>query len=301
MRSVLCLIAVISCAGSSRNQPPPMAVGNGKTCKFGGVKIGAVLGDPELRELSGLAASRKNANVLFANNDSGDAPRFFAMDLDGKALGQFELDGATAIDWEDMAVGPCGTDSCVFLGDIGDNRRVRDDYAIYRVPEPAVTRGATKVTWDRLRFSYPEGAQHNAETLLVHPINGTPYVVTKQSAGEPSVVFRFPMPLDPSRQVTLIPVATLAVPDAKDQALTGGAISPDGSALLLRMYNRLVELKLPSAAPFEDVFKQAAVNVPVAAEQQGEAVTWRADGRGYFTASEEVGVKPTLNRVECQP
>ena len=147
----------------------------------------------------------------------------------------------------------------------------------------------------------PDGEKFNAETLFMHPTSGELYLVTKHSAGEPSRVFKFPMPLDPSKQVTLLPVATLPVPEPKDQALTGGALSPDGTALLLRMYNRLVELKLPAGAPFEAIFKQKPVNVPVAAEQQGEAVAWRADGRGYFTASEEAGVKPTLNRVECQP
>ena len=124
MRAICVVLAVISCASGSRNQGPPPAVGNGKTCKFGAVKIGPVLGDPELVELSGLVAGKKNAGVLFAHNDSGDAPRFFAMDLEGKALGRFELEGATAIDWEDLALGPCGADSCVYLGDVSTNHLV---------------------------------------------------------------------------------------------------------------------------------------------------------------------------------
>lgn len=296
------LVALISCASAP---VPPPAVGNGQTCKFGAVKVGPLLGDTDLVELSGLVASRANPNVLYAHNDSGDTARFFALNTDAAALGRFELDGATAIDWEDIAIGPCGENTCVYLGDIGDNRRVRSDYAVYRVKEPTVVAGkgvgTVKVDWVRLAYQYPDGEKFNAETLFMHPKTGELYVVTKHSAGEPSRVFKFPMPLDPTKQVTLLPVATLTVPEPKDQAMTGGDLSPDGTALLLRMYNRLVELKLPPGAPFEDLFKQKPVNVPVAAEQQGEAVAWRADGRGYFTASEEAGVKPTLNRVECQP
>ena len=42
--------------------------------------------------------------------------------------------------------------------------------------------------------------------------------------------------------------------------------------------------------------------VPVSVEPQGEAVGWRADGRGYYTSSEDAqGVRATLNAVECQP
>ena len=38
--------------------------------------------------------------------------------------------------------------------------------------------------------------------------------------------------------------------------------------------------------------------VPVANEQQGEAVSYRADGRGYYTTSE--GASPPINRVLCR-
>lgn len=297
------LIAVISCA--SAPVPPPAAVGNGRTCRFGAVKAGNPFGDTDLVELSGLVASRANPGVLYAHNDSGDTARFFAMNAEAAALGRFELEGATAIDFEDIALGPCPLGTCVYLGDIGDNRRVRSDCAVYRVKEPTLTAGkgvgTVKVGWERLAYQYPDGARFNAETLFAHPVTGQLFLVTKMAAGEPSTVFMFPMPLDPTKQVTLIKVADLRLPEPKDQPLTGGDLSPDGTALLLRMYNRLVELKLPPGAPFTDVFRQPAINVPVAAEQQGEAVAWRADGRGYFTASEEVGVKPTLNRVECQP
>jgi hypothetical protein len=297
------ILAFISCAAAP--VPPPVAVGNGGTCRFGAAKAGPLLEDTDLNELSGLVASRASPGVLYANNDSGDAARFFAMDTDAKALGRFELDGASANDWEDMTIGPCPAGTCVFLGDIGDNRRVRTDYAIYRVKEPAVAVGkpvgTVKVAWERFAFEYPAGEKFNAETLFAHPVTGELYIVIKQSAGDPSMVFKFPMPMDASKSATLIKVAELKVPEPKDQALTGGGLSPDGNALLLRMYNRLVELKLPAGAPFEQIFAAKAVNVPVSAEQQGEAVAWKADGRGYFTASEEVGVKPTLNRVECQP
>jgi hypothetical protein len=303
VRRAFVALMFVSCA-SAPVPPPPVVMPPG-TCRFGAAKAGGELGDLELIELSGLVASRASPGVLYAHNDSGDTARFFAMDTDAKPLGRFELDGATANDWEDMSIGPCPSGTCLFLGDIGDNRRVRTDYAVYRVTEPVVSAGApvgtVKVAYERFAYQYPAAEKHNAETLFTHPVSGEVYIVNKQSAGEPSLVFKFPMPMDASTTATLIKVAELKVPEPKDQALTGGGLSPDGNALLLRMYNRLVELKLTAGSPFEEIFAASAINVPVSAEQQGEAVAWRADGRGYFTASEEVGVKPTLNKVECQP
>ena len=92
------------------------------------------LGDPELVELSGLAASRVHPGVLYAHNDSGDSARFFAMTLTGAPLGRFSLAGAVAHDIEDIAVGPCPQGSCVYLGDIGDNLTMRSDDTVYRIP-----------------------------------------------------------------------------------------------------------------------------------------------------------------------
>ena len=283
-----------------------LALGATPQCQFGVGRLGPVLGDADLIELSGLVASRAHPGVLYAHNDSGDTARFFAMDTAARPLGRFVLEGATARDWEDIALGPCPAGTCVYLGDIGDNRRLRTDYGVYRVKEPAVDvskpLGTLTVAWERFAYQYPDGEKNNAETLLVHPVSGELYVITKQAAGVPSRVFKFPMPLDPTKTATLLKVTDLKLPERSDQALTAGDLSPDGTALLLRMYNRMVELKLPPGADFEKIFTAEAVTVPVAPEVQGEAVAWRADGRGYYTSSEEAhGVKPTLDSVECQP
>ncbi len=297
MRPVLAAIAVVCSAAAPAKAPAP--------CVYGPAKAGPVLGEPDLIELSGLVASRAQPGVLYAHNDSGDTARFFAMDTAARPLGRFVLEGATARDWEDIALGPCPWGTCVYLGDIGDNRRVRSDCAVYRVKEPSVAvgkgAGTVSVAWEKLAYRYPDEERNNAETLLIHPVSGELYVITKQPAGVPSRVFKFPMPLDPSKEVTLVKVVDLKLPAASDQAITAGDLSPDGAALLLRMYNRLVELKLPAGAPFERIFSAEAVEVPVSAEPQGEAVAWRADGRGYYTSSEQAqGIKPTLDAVECQ-
>lgn len=254
-------------------------------------------------ELSGLAASRTQAGVLYAHNDSGDAARFFALSAQNAAvLQEFSVQGATNRDWEDVAVGPCATGSCVFIADFGDNSRVRSDYALYVVPEPSVVPGGAvaTVTGERLPFQYPAGARNNAEALIVDPQSGRPYVITKAPGGfQPSTVFRFPLPLTPGTQVTLEEVVTLPVPGPTDSQLTGADASPCGDAVLLRMYNRLVLMRTDGGA-LESAFGAAPVNVPVAQEVQGEAVAFSADGRSYFTASETITDAPPLYQSICR-
>ena len=58
-----------------------------------------------LTETSGIAASRRVSGVWWVHNDSGDRARVFAIGNDGRDLGEFDLAGAAAVDWEDIAVG----------------------------------------------------------------------------------------------------------------------------------------------------------------------------------------------------
>jgi hypothetical protein len=253
-----------------------------------------------LDELSGLVTSRSQPGVIYAHNDSGDSARFFALSTTtAQVLETFTLTGATANDWEDITIGPCGAETCVYLGDIGDNALVRTDYAVYRVVEPHVTSGTTPVTWERLPFQYPSGAKHNAESMFMHPLSGTLYIVTKEATGHSSV-YRFPS-LDPTTTVTLQLVAELTVPGTSDGQLTGADVNVCGSAVLLRMYSRLVELRLPEdATSFEDIFSETPVDVPFAAEDQGEAVAYSPNGMGYFTSSESPVNPATLSTYSCR-
>ncbi len=254
-----------------------------------------------LVELSGLAASRVSPEVLYAHNDSGDSARFFAISsVDAHLLATFTLDGGTNVDWEDVAVGPCPSGSCVYLGDIGDNDRSRAEYAVYRVAEPAQPTANATLTFERFAFRYPGNARHNAESLAVHPLTGRVYVITKEDLGVISQVFRFPEPMSTDSTATLVKVSDLSVPVGLDSQVTAADIDPCGKALLVRLYNRLVELRLPEGeADFEAIFTQPPVQVPFADEALGEAVAFAPDGRSYFLSGERLSAEAPLYRVVC--
>src|SRR5215510_12090696 len=96
------------------------------------------LENQSIKESSGIAASRRNAGIFWTHNDSGDGPFVYAFDRQGKHRGVWQVTGANAIDWEDMAIGPGPRRgrSYLYLGDIGDNSKKRDQITVYRVAEP---------------------------------------------------------------------------------------------------------------------------------------------------------------------
>ena len=257
--------------------------------------------NPAIVEASGLAASRRNANVLWLHNDRGDTARVFAISAVGATIATYLLDGAEANDWEDIAVGPgpIGGTSYLYVGDIGDNSANSDTIEVYRVAEPAVTASSAEVTLsgvDRLEFSYPGGQGDNAETLLVDPTNGDLFVVSKSDTSEARVYQARP-PFVPLRRTTMTLVTTLqfgTAPLLGDTSATGGDISPAGDLIAIRSYDSVYAWRRPVGTTVEEAFATAPCSLPVRAEAQGEAFAFFSDGTGYFTVSE--GTNEQLSR-----
>lgn len=240
--------------------------------------------------------------------------RFFGL-LGGALKGTFRLGGVTATDWEDIATGPCAPGSaqptCLFVGDIGDNGLVRQlpdaggGYVIHRVPEPVLPADGGAVTlgdggFVSFPFRYPDGP-HNAETLLVNPVTGRVYVVTKEAAGLNSSVYRLPSTAVPGTRAVLEYVTELGAPGRGHSQATGGDISICGDRFLLRSYDTLFEFRAPAGSTDPEAFFSVnPVIVPVGSEVQGEAVGYRADGEGYTTVSECAGDCSTLHLQEVR-
>ena len=249
-----------------------------------------------LTELSGLVASRRRPGVFYAHNDSGDGPRLFAITLEGALEGEHELLGAKAVDWEDIAAGPCAAGDCLFVADIGDNARKRAEVVIYRVDEAVLAAPEGKaVEAAALRVTYPDGP-HDAETLLADPANGDLFVVTKEESG-PSLVFRLPSSASTEEATTLELVAQLTLPASGNRLATGGDTHPCAPRFLLRTYTRAYEFRGPPGGSLLEAFATAPTAVPVEPEVQGEAIAYLPGGGGFVTISEGKG--PWINRTRC--
>jgi hypothetical protein len=258
----------------------------------------ANLSDPRITESSGIAASRRAPGVFWTHNDSGDGPYVFAIDRKGRTLARYTVTGARNVDWEDIAVGP-GTDGqpALYIGDIGDNGRSRNDTAVYRVAEPKPDTGKTMqeeatAPCEKLPFRYPDG-HHDCETLMVHPQTGEVFLVTKEGSGL-SGVYKFPMPLTPGQQATLVKIGTITFRSSfltgrlalAEKMATGGDIAPNGRRFVVRTYLQAYEWPLASGQSLSDALKARPRPFLLPLTGQGEAVCYRLDSRALLTTSE---------------
>ncbi len=251
----------------------------------------ATITDGTLAEISGMTAARTARGYWWVHNDSGDSARLYVVDAKGALRGKYTVRGARNRDWEDMASGP-GRDGkpALYIGDIGDNGRVRNDLTLYRIKEPDLSRGTLNGETEAAEafpFKYPDG-RHDAEALIVDPKTGRPYLVTK-TMSPPCAVYRFPMPLKANQRVTLEKVQGKAVEQISRLMLaTGAAVSPDGRRVVIRTYFTALELIRPVNGEFESIFNTTPTTLRIAAERQGEAICYSRDGAAIFTTSEKV-------------
>ncbi|HEX2205550.1 MAG TPA: hypothetical protein VHG91_19720 [Longimicrobium sp.] len=248
----------------------------------------------DVHEASGVAPGRRDSGVLWTHNDSGD-PVLAAVGADGRPRARVSVTGASLVDWEDVAAGPCPAGSCLYVGDIGDNGAARDRITVYRVLEPGAGETRTQPA-EALHATYPDGPQ-DAEALFVMPDGGV-YVVTKGETG-PVAVYRFPQPLRPGATVRLERVRELAAGEARRSArITGASASPDGRWVALRT---LREVAFYPAASFATGGSEPLrYDVSGLDEAQGEGVGFGPAGTVYLTSEGGKKEDPaTLARLAC--
>lgn len=269
-----------------------------ETATYGPPRVLGRLDDPAIDESSGIVASRANPGLYWTHNDSGDGPNLYAFDEQGARRGTWRVRGASASDWEDIAAGPgpqAGV-SYLYIGDTGDNEGKRSEIIVYRVKEPTITPAAASSTKRRplvtedaeaVRLRYPDGAR-DAESLLVHPVTGDLYIVSKIPFANPAV-YKAAAPLDLNGTTTLKRIGELNLPSLFGGLITGGDISPDGLRVALCDYTDGYELVLPDArAQFDQIWKQPLKPIDLGKRKQGESIAYRLDGRALLTTSEGV-------------
>jgi len=278
--------------GHDSGDAPP-----GPCASWGGSEAAGQVEDRALEEISGLVVSRQNPGVIWVLEDSGADPVLTALDLSGATLGTLALTGVDNRDWEDLALGPCGERTCLWVGEFGDNGASRDEVALIWVEEPLLE-GATGFSLSApasaQAYAYPEGPQ-NVEALVVDP-GGQPYVLTKRLDGR-TRVYRVPVAGSGSTMAELIGTVVAGPASGLATAVTAADLWPDGSRLIVRGYLSTYELDLGSAG-MAAAPTASATQVNTAVEIQGEAIAYDPAGRAIWHVSE--GVQPILYRIACE-
>lgn len=285
------LLPLLALAFGWITPPSPAAPTFANSTNAGNVAIAA------LTECSGLIASRNNTDVLWAHNDSGDSARIFALDTQGRRLGTYNLTGASHTDYEDIAIGPgpLPNVSYLYVGDIGDNNENRSNIRVYQIPEPAVyarqwtnppTTGMKGVRG--ITLNYPDNS-HNAEALFLDPWTGDLFIVTKEATTS-HVFTTSQAALNSGTNIILTLVRGLAF-----NVPSGADISPRGTEIIVRQEDFAQLWTRTNGQTISNALAAAPNAIPVIGtptEPNGEAVTFDANGNGYYTLSETATPQP---------
>lgn len=245
------------------------------------------LAERRLLESSGVAVSRAHPGVLWTHNDAGSAPVLYATDTLGTALGTWEVTGARSVDWEDIALGPCASGTCLTIGDIGDNEEARQSVVLYRIPEPdpAQDGGATGPA-ESLTIRYQDRPR-DVEALFVDQVGGTWLVTKGRSTG--ILVYHVPAAAWASPSATAVLVDSLPIQRhlPSGRLVSGAALAPDGRRVAVRTYRDLFLLVLEDGrlrpAPGPNRCEILGL------EDQGEAVDWWDEGTLVLTSEGRLG------------
>lgn len=181
---------------------------------------------PAIRESSGIVASRQFEGIYWTLNDSGNPAALYATKLNGELIQEISVQGSQNFDWE--ALGIDGKNQ-LWIGEIGNNSRLRTDLKVVVVAEPnPFTDTETKVIAS-YPYQYPN-ENVDAEGLFI--ADDVPYIVSKEQ--ERATLYRFPT-LKTDTQQVLERVGEIA--EAK--WVTGAGLSTDGTRLAVCTYDTL--------------------------------------------------------------
>lgn len=249
----------------------------------------------DVRETSGLARGRVNADVIWTHNDSGNHPEIFALGMDGAVRARVSVRGVLFSDWEDMEGGACASGHCLYIADIGDNGGEREHVTIYEVPEPALPASAVEAT-RAIKARFADGPQ-DAEALFRLP-SGDLYIVTK--GRQKSIKLYRLDPAGADGYGTLKLLRELAPqPRAGSDRVTAATASPNGEWVAIRSYSNLQLYRTTDLLAAGGAAALTYSLLPVG-ERQGESLALADDGSIWMTSEAERGKDlPTMSRLKC--
>ncbi|HET9957816.1 MAG TPA: hypothetical protein VFQ61_25135 [Polyangiaceae bacterium] len=316
----ICLLALLSAALGAACKSTPAGTSNcaaapqqspiGAPCPgFGAPVQTGSIDASNLLEISGIAASRTVPGAFYVHNDSDDGPRFYAIDASGRLLAAFELTGAAAVDYEDIAVGASNGRTFVYIGDTGDNGArdgsvaPRGEIQVYRVPEPNFPRvpdlAQYAIGFERLRLSYPD-RPHDSEALLFDSIRSQLILISKEDRGV-ATVFEVPPDVTPDTPTTLVPRGPVVIGSCNGPTtgvVTGADISPDGRNIVLISYGLISLWQRSVTESVADALGRPAQFTATLGAPNAEAITFAPDGRSWYATTEGANaplLKATLN------
>lgn len=262
-------------------------------------RLVALVTDPVLAEISGLAASRRHPDILWTHKDSGDAAQLYALGTDGSLRATVQLRGAENVDIEDIAAFELDGAWYLLVADVGDNGGVRREMQLYVLREPdRVEDQVAEIAWT-IRFRWPDGPR-DCEAVAVDPRAGEVLLASKKRV--PAELFRVPLHAG-AEPVVAEPVGLLlhvVQPSGDDlqrnpvygryrSQITAIDLHPDGRQLAVLNYlQAYVYTRRRNDEPWRDALRRRPRSLPFPWLAQAEAIAFDAEGSNVWIGTERL-------------
>ncbi len=260
-------------------------------------RLAGLITSKQLDEVSGFAASNAHEDVLWAINDSDNAARLYAISLRGKVLARYQVEGASNIDWEDLASFDLDGKHYLLVADTGDNGGLRKSITLYVFEEPAtLANGTLRPAW-KIRARWPDGPR-DCEAVGVDAAAGKILLVSKKRT--PPELFVLPL-ADPQgawrepRRIGRLAGVPAADPEMQRgdpgmaklfTQVTAADVSPDGSTLAVMTYGSVLFYRRETGEDWAAAVARAPEAHDVPLIPQAEALTWSTLGGGLYASGE---------------
>jgi hypothetical protein len=159
-----------------------------------GAELLGMIHDPAISEISGAAMSQRDANELYAVNDSQNGASLHVISRSGTVIDSVLVNGAKNRDWEDLASFTVDDKPHLLIADTGDNGGLRAFLTLYIVAEPQrPLPESVDIAW-QINFKLPEGPR-DIEAVAVDARSDAIYLIAKRHF--PRVLYRLPLRPDP--------------------------------------------------------------------------------------------------------
>jgi hypothetical protein len=246
-----------------------------------GKKICAVT-DPKLGEISGIVATQSGYLAVNAavENEQPSHMKIFSISGSCKVSTKTIAYASAPHSPQDIVRAPDGT---LWIEDTGDAKS-RSSVALWKIG--ADLAGPAQI----YRFSFPAEDKHDSRAMLVNG-DGTPIIITFElgaaliytptSAPSAGGV----VPLKKAGQISILPTVTENIfGGAGHKGFQGGAVSPDGSKVVLRTQADAYEWDVKSGDVLAALKTEPRVT-GLPSEPISEAITYSSDGTKFITAT----------------
>lgn len=274
--------------------PVPSATPPATVCTISATGSGAIF-------LTGLVATA-NGYVAVDGNNTVWGKRVVFLNKSCQRTSTRSYTGSGATDPQDIAVDNNGT---YWIADTGDDpvQPTRSTISLWKLT-------GQNGSFTRYDFSYPDGP-HNAEALLLNG-DGSPIFVTKSIDG-PAGIYTHTGKLSDSSTMALTKVGSFTPEQTgtpnklgdhgqAQNAVTGGANSPDGTKVVLRTLTDAYQWNVTGGnvvTALTTLTKKPSIT-RLASDEQGYAIAFTTDGGSYLTVS-DVNAETPLYRYTPSP